>query len=347
VTAQPVVAVPPGRNLSDLLADTRFRMTVLGTSRDPNAKVTVLLYPVGADRSPLVVKVPTTDVAAQAVAREAGILAALHSFSSPLIASTVPRVVEMVTTSHGEALVATMAGGTPMTTAYHRWRHTRSRVAVSRDLGAVAAWLRQLHTETASGSAPVEMDAGITDRILTRFVDEPNAAHSVSAVASACSRLRQYRAPRTVVHGDLWCGNLLVGEGSVTGVVDWEEGTAAGEPLRDVARFALTYALYLDRHTRPGGPVSGHPGLRASGWGAGIAFLLDGDGWACDLLRTLVRLSMRRLGVPGDLWRDALVAGIAEIAALADDPTFARAHLNLLGRVVESPRTVAAAQDRR
>jgi hypothetical protein len=45
---------------------------------------------------------------------------ALHSFPSPLIASTVPRVVEMVTTLHGDALVATLAGGAPMTTAYHR-----------------------------------------------------------------------------------------------------------------------------------------------------------------------------------------------------------------------------------
>jgi aminoglycoside phosphotransferase len=347
VTAQPVVTVPLVRSLSDLLADTRFRMTVLATSRDPNAKVTVLLLPIGADRSPLVVKVPTTAVAAQAVAREAGILTALHAFSSPLIASTVPRVVEMVSTSHGDALVATLADGTPMTTGYHRWRHTRSRVAVSRDLGAVAAWLRQLHTRTASGSAPVEMDAGITDRILARFGHEPDVVRSVSAVAFACSRLRQHRAPRTVVHGDLWCGNILVREGSVTGVIDWEEGTDAGEPLRDVARFALTYALYLDRHTRAGRPVSGHPGLRASGWGAGISFLLDGDGWACDLLRTLVRVAMRRLGIPGDLWRDALVAGIAEIAALADDPAFARAHLNLLGRVAGSPPTVGAAQDRR
>jgi len=346
VTTQQV-AVPLARNLSELLADTKFRMTVLGTSRDPNAKVTVLLVPTGVDRSPLVVKVPTTAIAAETVAREADFLTALHSFSSPLIASTVPRVVEMVTTSRGDALVATLAGGRPMTTAYHRWRHTRSRVAVARDLGAVAAWLRRLHTETASGSAPVEMDAGITDRILARFGHEPTVTHTVSAVASACSRLRKHRAPRTVVHGDLWCGNVLLRDGTVSGVVDWEEGIGAGEPLRDVAHFALTYALYLDRHTRPGRPVTGHPGLRATGWGAGIAYLLDGDGWACDLLRTFVRMTMRGLGVPGDLWRDALTAGIAEIAALADDATFAQAHLQLLGRITESPRTIAAAQDHR
>jgi aminoglycoside phosphotransferase len=342
--------MPLGRDLSDLLADARFRVTVLGTSRDPNAKLTVLLVPALAagnngSPSPLVVKVPTTAVAAAAVAREAQVLTVLHSLSSPLIASTVPRVVEMVGATHGDALVASLAAGAPMTTAYHRWRHTQSPVAVSRDLGAVATWLRRLHHETASGTAPVEMDAGNTDTILARFGQEPNVADTVIAVRSACARLREYNAPRTVVHGDLWCGNILVRDGSVSGVVDWEEATAAGEPLRDIARFALTYALYLDRHTRPGRPVAGHPGLHATGWGAGIAYLLDGDGWMCDLLRTLVRVAMRRLGIPGALWRDALVAGIAEVAARADDPGFARAHLRLIGCLAGSPHTIAAMQD--
>ncbi len=54
----------------------------------------------------------------------------------------------------------------------------------------------------------------------------------------------------------------------------------------------------------------------------------------CDLLRSFVRLGMRRLGVPGELWHEALVAGIAEIAARADDPTFAQRHFTLLRHVV-------------
>jgi hypothetical protein len=39
---------------------------------------------------------------------------------------------------------------------------------------------------------------------------------------------------------------------------------------------------------------------------------------------------MRRLGVPGELWREAVVAGVAEVAARADDEDFARAHLRVL-----------------
>ena len=81
-------------------------------------------------------------------------------------------------------------------------------------------------------------------------------------------KLRQQSVPRTTVHGDLWSGNILVAGGKVTGVVDWECGRVSGEPVRDLVRFALMYALYLDRRTKPGRRVVGHPGLRAGEWGA-------------------------------------------------------------------------------
>ena len=336
VTAQAFAAPQRAElaDLADLLADDGFRMTMIATSRDPNAKVTVLLTPRGGDRDALVLKVPTTAAAARAIAREAATLRALHRLSSPQIEVTVPHVVGTVASRRGDALVTTRARGTPMTTGYHRWRHTRSSVDVGRDLGAVAAWLQALHSETATDVAPVEMDGGVIDRLRLRFAMEPDLRAVVGGVAAARARLRAQRAPRTVVHGDLWCGNVLIESNAVTGVVDWEEATTSGEPLRDIVRFALTYALYLDRHTRPGRAVRGHPGLRATEWGAGITYLLEGEGWMCDLLRSFVRLGMRRLGVPGNLWYEALIAGIAEIAARADDPTFAGRHFTILRRAV-------------
>jgi aminoglycoside phosphotransferase (APT) family kinase protein len=227
-------------------------------------------------------------------------------------------------------MVLTLLPGTPMSTLYHRYRHTRSAHRVARDLGAITEWLMCLHSETADGNAPVDMDGGTVQRLSQRFGDEPGLATVVERVERACETLSRHRSPRTVVHGDLWCGNVLVRDGVVTGVVDWEEAELRGEPLRDLARFALTYALYLDRHTRPGARVAGHPGLSAGAWGCGIDYLLNGDGWICDLLRAFLRLGMRRLGVPGELWREAVVAGVAEVAARADDEDFARAHLLLL-----------------
>src|SRR5207247_9115574 len=104
--------------------------------------------------------------------------------------------------------------------------------------------------------------------------------------------------PRTVVHGDYWLGTLLVADDRVVGVVDWESGALVGEPLRDVARFAVSYALYLDRHTRPGQRVAGHRGkLRADGWGAGLAYAVTGDGWFPRGVRACLGRALHRLAL--------------------------------------------------
>lgn len=318
------------RDILDIVSDPTVRLAVLGASRDPNGKVTVLILPDDARCPRLAIKVPTTAAGAAAVARERHTLEALHSLNASVIETTAPFPVESVTAAGLEAMVLTLLPGTPMTTLYHRWGHTRSHHRVARDLGAVTEWLTRLQQETSDGSAEVDMDGGVVERLTHRFGDEPELAAVVVRVERACATLRRYRSPRTVVHGDLWCGNVLVRDGVVTGVVDWEEAELRGEPLRDLARFALTYALYLDRHTRPGARVAGHPGLSAGAWGCGIDYLLTGDGWICDLLRAFLRLGMRRLGVPGELWREAVVAGVAEVAARADDEDFARAHLRVL-----------------
>jgi len=318
------------RDILDIVGDPTVRLAVLGASRDPNGKVTVLVLPDTPLRPRLAIKVPTTAGGAAAVARERHMLEALHSLNSGVIKATAPFPLESVTAAGLEAMVLTLLPGTPMTTLYHRWGHTRSPHRVARDLGAVAEWLTRLQQETSDGSADVDMDGGVVERLTHRFGDEPELPAVVARVERACAMLRCYRSPRTVVHGDLWCGNVLVRDGVVTGVVDWEEAELRGEPLRDLARFAITYALYLDRHTRPGARVIGHPGLSAGAWGCGIDYLLTGNGWICDLLRAFLRLGMRRLGVPGELWREAVVAGVAEVAARADDEDFARAHLRVL-----------------
>jgi Phosphotransferase enzyme family len=334
MSAAVAAAVTPSRrDILDIVADPSVRMAMLGASLDPNGKVTVLIFPDTPGRPRLAIKVPTTQAGAAAVARERRMLEALHSLQSSVIRSTAPMPVETVTAAGLEAMVLTLLPGTPLTTLYHRWGHTRSPRRVARDLGAVADWLTRLHRETSDGDAWVDMDGGVLLRLTQRFADEPVLATAVTRVERACATLNRHRSPRTVVHGDLWCGNVLVRNGAVTGVVDWEEAELHGEPVRDLARFALTYALYLDRHTRQGSRVAGHRGLANTAWGGGIDYLVSGDSWICDLLRAFLRLGMRRLGVPGELWREAVVAGVAEVAARADDEDFALAHLRLLARM--------------
>jgi aminoglycoside phosphotransferase (APT) family kinase protein len=326
------------RDLLDVVSDANVRVAVLGASRDPNAKVTVLVMPQSATEERVAIKVPTTAIAGSAVAREMRTLNALHSLGSDVIRRTVPRPIDVVNHEGRDAMVVTLLPGTPLTTLYHRWRHTRSPKKVAQDLGAVSLWLRQLHDETAAAVTAADMDGGSVRRISERFADVADISSVVAFVDEACAALGAHSTPCTVVHGDLWCGNVLVTDGVVTGVVDWEEASLQGEPLRDLARFALAYALYLDRHTKARKPVAGHPGLIAGEWGIGIDYLLRGNGWICDLLRAFLRLGMRRLGVPGELWPQLLIAGIAEIAARADEHTFARAHIDVLRRHMEAVR---------
>jgi hypothetical protein len=111
-----------------------------------------------------------------------------------------------------------------------------------------------------------------------------------------------------------------------------------GEPVRDLARFALMYALYLDRRTRAGRRVAGHAELRSGTWGAGVDYALDGSGWFPDLFSRFLSEGLTRLGASPASWRDAALAGIAEVAAFTDHDEFARRHLELFRRLAHRPR---------
>jgi aminoglycoside phosphotransferase (APT) family kinase protein len=309
-----------------------LRSLVVGASKNPNAKITILLVsPTG--RPVLAIKVPTTEAAAGTVQREARVLGKLRRLGLGL-ATTIPRVVDSVDFNGLTALVMTAVEGTPMSTEYLRWRYTARRAAVAAHFDAAAGWLADLQRETAGETARLEMDAGVAARLSSRFCEDRQVATDLEALAAIHARLRRDVVPRTAVHGDFWLANVLLTRGRVSGVVDWEDADTAGEPVRDVVRFALMYALFLDRRTRPGRNVPGHRGLYAAEWGAGIRYAIDGAGWFPELFSGFLRDGLGRLGASPAGWRDAALAGIAEVAALTDDDVFARRHLELFRALV-------------
>jgi hypothetical protein len=177
------------------------------------------------------------------------------------------------------------------------------------------------------------MDGGVAEALRARFGGDALLDDDLGRLSAIHDGLRRERVPRTAVHGDLWVGNVLLDGVRVAGVVDWEMGAARGEPVRDLVRFPLMYALYLDRHARRrGGRVAGHRGLRASSWGAGVEYALDGRGWFPELFRRFVCEGLVRLGGSPDRWRDAAIAGLAEGAAFSDDEDFAGSLLELFRR---------------
>lgn len=316
-------------SLSELVTRTPD-LIAMAASRDPDAKVIVLLVPSGSQSPTLAVKVPTTAKASAAVEAEARLLRSVHARTSQRIRSSIPFPIGFVATGRFRALVTAALPGTLLARDYHRWRHTSRPQTVVADFNAAGKWLEQFQSATAQSRAPLEMDDGVVVALLSRFDGEPNVPQLIASVSAVHSRLRTASTPRTIVHGDYWFGNLLVSGTSVVGVVDWEYATISGQPIRDVVRFALAYALYLDRHTRPEHRVRGHQGLRAGRWGAGIVHAIEGVGWFPTLVQRFIGDHLERLGAPRRLWRDAALAGVAEVAATADDPEFALRHLQLL-----------------
>ncbi len=327
----------PAGSLGGLLDVPGTRTLVLSGSKDPHPKVTVLVVPPGQEQPTLALKVATTPAAGQAVRREAAVLRSLHGLGRSVVHETVPRCLDLLEVDGLPVLVATVLPGRPLAVDYHRWRHTARPSKVGAELRAVTAWLTRVQ---AVGSGP-ERPLGATacELALGWAAREPDDRLQVE-VTRLRERLGQHGVAGTLVHGDLWCGNVLTGDGSVTGVVDWEAGSIGGEPLRDHVRLVLSHALYLDRHTRPGRRVAGHPGLRAGPWGEGVRYALLGTGWYPDAVRLLLQEALLRHRLPPRLWYDLALSGLAEAGAVADHPDFAAHHRALLlDLATRHPRT--------
>jgi aminoglycoside phosphotransferase (APT) family kinase protein len=325
----------PPRTLAAFIDQAGGRAACLAMSRDPNAKVTVLLFPPGATRPVYVAKVPTTDAAAGSVEREAEQLAGVGSRVLGPVSTTIPDVVAIVEHLGRPVLVTTALPGQSMLAAYHSWRHTARRNTVAADFAAAAGWLAALHGAAAGNeqASLAQLLDGAADAISRRFGSRPGTDADLADLMDLSGRLTGCRTSQSVVHGDFWPGNVLVESGRVLGVIDWESARLTGTPARDLARFVTSYSLYLDRHTRSGHQVAGHPGLRADRWGAGVQYAIDGTGWYPDIARSFVMAGLERLGASPSCWRDVILADLAATAATADHRDFAWNHMLLFRRL--------------
>ncbi len=317
----------PRPALADLVARAGGRSACLALSKDPHGKVSLLLFPPAGEVPELVAKVPGSDVAARSVEAEIAALSRIDRRSLGPLAATIPRVTAVAEHEGWPVLVMNALPGRLMLAGYHSWRHTARPGAVRADFAAAGRWLAGVQERTAHGSGDLAgMLEGTATAIAARFADDSTAA-DLAALDALAGRLSGHPVPLVLCHGDFWPGNLLLAGGRVSGVIDWEGARPSGPPACDLARFALSYSLYLDRHARPGRRVPGHRGLRRDGWGAGLRYAIDGTGWYPDLVREFIGSGLARLGVPAALGRDVLLAELAGIAAQADHPGFARNHL--------------------
>ncbi len=316
--------------LTGLLAGSA--VVVLNHSHDPDGRRVLLLFDPGRRWPTVAVKLPIGPAAAAKVRAETDLLRHLASLNLPHLAATVPAVVKTVWHNGLPALVTTALPGTPMLVDYHRRGHTAHPRTVAADFAYAAGWLAAFQSATETGSAPLDLAPGVEETLRERRPGDPMLAE----LPLLRARLRRHRAPRTAVHGDFWMGNLLTHNGTLTGVVDWERFEPAGSPVRDLARFAIAHAQYLDRHTRPGRRVTpGHPELVAGTPGAAVTYVLAGTGWYPRLARTYLADGLRRLGLPPSCRPDLLLAELAALAAEATDPDFADQQANAFRYVLE------------
>jgi aminoglycoside phosphotransferase len=128
--------------------------------------------------------------------------------------------------------------------------------------GASAA-IRAIHIGTAT-------ETPVNDAVLREWVDEPitelratagtplRAGADHAALDRVRAQLREELQGRVLTtcfaHGDFWLGNVLAaGDGSVTGIVDWERAGAPGLAAMDVMTLILTGRV--EQRRREFGPV--------------------------------------------------------------------------------------------
>src|SRR5690349_316709 len=114
----------PKWRLSDLLSLPGYQALLLASSKDPNPKFSLLLILEGQHHPTLVVKAPATEVAEEAVRREGTLLRALHDLPLLTTGRTIPRALDSVDFHGRRGLLMSGLPGTPLSTSYHRWRHT-------------------------------------------------------------------------------------------------------------------------------------------------------------------------------------------------------------------------------
>ncbi|WP_330476157.1 phosphotransferase [Terrabacter sp. C0L_2] len=337
MTPDTLVDTDAGELLREVLQDhvgRPRRLVVLAMSKDENPKTTVMVLPERASAPTLAVKVAWTSGARAAVAAEAAALRQVVAADPGLVGDTVPRLIEERQDARGAVMVTTAQRGISLSVDYHRWRHTARPRTVEHDFRCAAGWLDRLalvplaDVVEAGESDALAPGAALARKLVARWPADPVALQLAERVRDS-GALVGSGSSSSVVHGDFWCGNVLRRGGLVSGVIDWEHAAFGGDPVRDRVRFALSYALYLDRHTGPGRRVTGHADLVAGRWGEGVRYAMEGSGWFPRLVQAFVALGLQQTDRDPGLWRDALLVGLAEVAAGSDHEVFAGQHLAL------------------
>jgi len=323
--------------------------TLLGANRSENLKAVILLF--GQDgRLGAVCKVARGPEGEAALRAEYAVLSDLQGIGPPSFLECAPEPLLLEEIGRRLVLVTTPVRGEPMVTRYHTPGHTSDARRVGTDFARAAAWLSRFQRETRSEVVAL---SEAVDRwyepVLERYRREIGwGAEEESLFSEVFARVRDLRdvaVPVTAVHGDLWVGNLLDDHGAITGVLDWECGSRAGLPFRDVYKFPTSYGTYLNRAYAGRRGVPGHPGWAAAevSWSRpgdwrnalGFGYTYFGSGWFPELVRRHVTGLLADLGMSPEVNAVFFPLFLAEQATALDVDEFRQGYASLLRSFAE------------
>ncbi|MFJ5777085.1 phosphotransferase [Streptomyces sp. NPDC093094] len=313
-------------------------VVLIDRSHEQAGRVLLLVFPPGGTRPVVAVRIPADHRAARSVLSENERLRAVAALPLGAARPAVPTVLGLLRHNGLAALATDALPGVSMEVACHRRGHHARPGPVRADFAAAADWLADLQSATAGPLGPLDLRPG-TAEALQDLLPPPVLARFHRLRRG----LRRHLAPLGVVHGDFRPGSLLLRDGRISGVVDWEHARTTGSPLADPARFVVSYCGYLTGRTHPGHRVPGHHGLVAGPPGAALAYALHGSGWFPRLVHDFLAGVLHRLGLPDACGPDAVLAELAAMAAETDDPHVARTHALAFSHLVgteETPRPV-------
>ena len=261
------------------------------------------------------------------------------TLTAPAAMQGAPTAIALERVDGHLVLVESPVAGEPMTARYYTPGHTSDPSRVARDFRAADKWLDRFQRTTATGELVIDsvsIDACV-DGVRSRYRREIGWSGAEEELFEALARrgldFEGTRLPLVGVHGDFWMGNLLMGDGQIEGVVDWELAQLNGLPFQDIFKFPTSYGFYLDR-AYPGndGVVPGHANwgrgrerwARYGDWSnlVGFRYSYFERGWFPDLVRQFIERQLARAGVPLALASVFFPLFLAEQAMILDDPAF-------------------------
>jgi hypothetical protein len=244
----------------------------------------LLLGPHGGEKVSFVVAVAHNPSGDNPVDREEAVLARAQELLPARTARSLPKVLERIEVYTSlEGLLMTAVPG--LRVSGRRWTSVRARQL----LAAMPRWLVALWSDTTTGYAQVDLGVAEVRTVLAQHENSPRLEPAMDAIRRARLRLAEYSVPQVLTHGCLCPRHVTVVEDGL-GVDDWGLGAFAGDPLRDLGRFAVHVAS------------------------ARLPEVLAGRSAFAGELRQCVSEVLAYTPVPPHLWREVLVLAQLELA---------------------------------